>query len=85
MNHLKVKKIFAEYKRNENNNYHSENVVLLAEHFGTESDLMDAKAIQRKHDEIGHMPMSLMRERFELHQKLYPMLVNLNEQIKQKL
>ena len=75
MTSTKAQKIFEEYEENEDNNYHSENVVLLAKHFGTEEDLKDAKAIQKKHENMGHMPSSLMSERDALSKKLYPRLI----------
>jgi len=71
----KAKQIFAEYEENEDNNAHSENVVLLAKHFGTEQDLRDAKIILSKHEAIGNLPSYLQEERSSLHNKLYPKLV----------
>lgn len=67
--------IFKQYKRNEDNNDHSENVVLLAKHFGTDEDLTLAKKIQKKHDDLGHAPQSLLAERDELAKKLYKRMV----------
>lgn len=70
-----IKKIWEEYEENEDRNDHSENVVLLAKYFGTKEDLVKAKKIQKKHDDLGHMPADLMAERDELSSKLFPRLV----------
>lgn len=70
-----IKKIRKQYDENEDNNAHSENVVLLAKHFGTESDLRDARMILSKHEAIGHLPSYLAQERDELSRKLYKKMV----------
>lgn len=72
---LDIAKIKEEYEENEDNNAHSENVVLLAKHFGSESDLRDAKIILSKHEAIGNLPPYLMKERDELSSKLYKKMV----------
>jgi hypothetical protein len=68
-------KIFAEYEDNEDNNYHSENVVLLAENFGSAEDLKLAKSILKKHQSEGSLSGELGKKRYALHQKLYPKLM----------
>jgi hypothetical protein len=68
-------KIFAEYEDNEDNNYHSENVVLLAKNFGSAEDLKLAKSILKKHESEGSLSGELGKQRFTLHQKLYPKLI----------
>jgi len=70
--------ILKTYIRNEDRNLHSENVVLLAKHFGTKEDLAKAKEILRKHDDIGYLSSELYEERSELDKKLYPKLVQMN-------
>lgn len=75
MTATKANVIFKQYERNEGRNDHSENVVLLAKHFGSKEDLQLAQSIQKKHDSLGHMPPDLMKQRDELSDKLYPMLV----------
>jgi hypothetical protein len=72
---LDIAKIRAEYDENEDNNAHSENVVLLAKYFGSESDLRDAKTILAKHEAIGHLPSYLRDERDALASKLYKKMV----------
>lgn len=64
-------KIRKQYDKNEDKNFHSENVVLLAKHFGTEEDLEKAKSILKQHNEDGFLSNDLYRERYELRQKLY--------------
>jgi hypothetical protein len=55
--------IYAQYKRNEDNNLHTENAVLLAKHFGTHEDLVTAKAIQSIHNQLGHIPFEFQQIR----------------------
>jgi len=68
---LSKKSFLKEYEENEDQNMHSENVVLLAKNYGTESDIRDAKTILAKHESIGNLPASLREERDALHKKLY--------------
>lgn len=68
-------KIFAEYEDNEDNNYHSENVVLLAKNFGNAEDLKLAKSILKKHESEGSLSNELSNQRRTLHNKLYPKLI----------
>jgi hypothetical protein len=70
--------ILKTYKRNEDRNLHSENVVLLAKNFGTKEDLAKAKEILKKHDDLGYLSSELDEERSALHKKLYPKLVEMN-------
>lgn len=76
---LSKKDFFKKYEENEDENMHSENVVLLAENYGTESDIRDAKTILAKHESIGHLPTSLRQERDALHDKLYAKYVQSRE------
>ena len=69
--------VWNRYKKNEENNDHSENVVLLAKTFGTDEDVIEAEDIQYKHDSIGYITTDLLRRRDILHNKLYPLLVRL--------
>ena len=75
MTQSKAIDLFAEYQENEEDNYHGENVLLLADNFGSEEDLEKIKSINKKHEQLGELPNELYRERFELHQKLYPLLL----------
>ena len=77
---LSKKDFFKKYEENEDENMHSENVVLLAENYGTESDIRDAKTILAKHESIGHLPTSLRLERDALHDKLYAKYVQSREE-----
>lgn len=69
---LFVKKFSDKYKQNEDNNMHSENVVLLAERYGGNDDVRDARKILEKHDAIGHLTPELQQQRDILQKKLYP-------------
>ena len=59
-----------EYEENEDENRHSENVVLLAKHFGTESDLKEAKRIFELHEKEGYLSSENGKKRQMLHLKL---------------
>jgi hypothetical protein len=76
---LSKKDFFKKYEENEDENMHTENVVLLAENYGTESDIRDAKTILAKHESIGHLPTTLRQERDDLHDKLYAKYVQSRE------
>lgn len=76
---ISAKIIFKHYERNEDQNMHSENVVLLATHFGTQDELKKAKEILRKHNEDGSLSMENLRERQPLHDKLFKKLILLKE------
>lgn len=71
----KMTALWNEYQENEGENYHSENVVLLAKHFGTKEDLKEAKRILAEHDKQGSLTDKLRKERDVLHHKLYPKLL----------
>jgi hypothetical protein len=76
---LSKKDFFKKYEENEDENMHTENVVLLAENYGTESDIRDAKTILAKHESIGHLPTSLRQERDDLHDKLWSKYIQSRE------
>ena len=59
-----------EYLENEDNNYHSENVVLLAKHFGTDNDYKEALRILSIHNEEGSLSGNNSLNRRKLSQKL---------------
>jgi hypothetical protein len=59
-----------EYDENEDNNAHSENVVLLAKHFGTKEDLTEAKRILALHEKEGSLSSDNGKKRQQLHLKL---------------
>ena len=62
--------LVKKYRKNEENNDHSENVKLLAKHFGTEADYKKAVHIHKEHMKIGHLPKDLGKQRDALHKKL---------------
>lgn len=63
-------KLRKQHDRNEDRNAHSENVVLLAKHFGTPEDHAEAQDILRQHKKIGHLSGDLMARRSSLDTKL---------------
>jgi antirestriction protein len=62
--------IKRKYYKNEDENAHSENVVLLAKHFGDAEDLKLAKQILARHNEEGSLSSENGKQRNELHLKL---------------
>jgi len=51
-----IDKIKSEYEKNEDQNYHSENIALLAKHFGTEEEHANTKKIIRSRNKEGSLP-----------------------------
>ena len=70
-NVISIKEIEKEYYENEDNNLHSENVVLLAENFGTEEELSEAKSILKQHEEEGSLSTELYNRRSVLEDILW--------------
>ena len=48
--------VAAEYRRNEDQNYHSENIALLAKHYGTPDEQAKASEIIKEHNSKGYLP-----------------------------
>jgi hypothetical protein len=48
--------VLRKYNSNEDNNFHSENVSLLAKHFGTPAEQSMAKEIEQERNRIGQLP-----------------------------
>lgn len=65
-----LKSVKEKYLENEDNNAHSENVVLLAKNFGTKEDLAEAKTILALHEKEGQLTSENGKKRRELHLKL---------------
>ena len=65
-----LKSIAKKYEENEDINYHGENVILLAKHFGTAEDLKEAKRILALHNREGHLSSENGKKRYELNTKL---------------
>ena len=60
----------ATYKENEQNNEHSENVLLLAQNFGSKSDVEKAKEILKIRNKQGYLTVQQNRETDKIHDKL---------------
>jgi hypothetical protein len=58
------------WKRNEADNYHSENVVMLAKFVGASGDVAEANRIMQQHDEMGHLTPELNSKRYALYTAL---------------
>ena len=65
-----LKAIANKYESNEDENMHSENVVLLAKHFGTDLDLKEANEILAKHIKEGFLSSENGNKRNALYNKL---------------
>lgn len=76
------KDILSKFNKNEDNNFHSENAILLAENFGTEEDLKKAMLIKKQHEKEGRLTRELQIERDELLNKLYPKLLEKSKSTK---
>ena len=63
--------IQRKYNSNEDKNYHSENVVLLAENFGTDEEKSEAKEILKRHNQEGSLSSELYKKRGILEEKLW--------------
>jgi len=66
-----MKLVEKQYLENENNNAHSENVILLAKYFGTKKDLELANEIFAKHKKEGYLSDSNLKNRNKLSTKLW--------------
>jgi ppGpp synthetase/RelA/SpoT-type nucleotidyltranferase len=64
--------VVEEYERNEDNNAHSENLVLLAETFGNNKDYELATKIVKRRDAEGSFPNDLYDAAKEMSDRLYP-------------
>jgi len=73
--------ILKKYQENEADNHHTENVVLLAKHYGTKKKYEKAKEIQALHRKEGSLTLELASERNKLEKPLYKkMLVEVEEE-----
>lgn len=71
---LNPAQVYKKYLKNEDRNAHSENVVLLAESFGTQEDILISKNILALHHELNHMPYPLSMIRNAINSRLYAIL-----------
>lgn len=83
-NVISIKEIEKEYYENEDNNLHSENVVLLAENFGTEEELSEAKSILKQHEEEGSLSTELYNRRSVLEDVLWKKFQTMNKVVMAK-
>ena len=63
-------KIRKKFDRNEDENRHSENAVLVAQHCGSDDDHKEAKDILKQHKKHGSLTGDLMKRRSALYDKL---------------
>jgi hypothetical protein len=74
---LNPAQVYKKYLKNEDCNAHSENVVLLAENFGTQEDILISENILALHHELNHMPYPLSMIRGVINSRLYAILLKL--------
>lgn len=65
------KTFFQEYKDNEANNAHTENVVLLADRYGTKRDVEAAKAILTLKERRGYLSHDDAELSYQIQKPLY--------------
>lgn len=68
--------VHATYQENESSNNHAENTVLLAESFGTKSDVKALKEINKEHKKLGYLTPELSKKRYELQAPLYKKMID---------
>lgn len=64
------------YKENEDDNKHSENVVHLAKHFGSDEDKKEARSILTTHNKVGNLTPEVKKRREALHKKLWSPVID---------
>ena len=64
------------YKKNEDDNQHSKNVVHLARHFGSDEDKTEARSILTAHNKAGHLTSEVRKRRDALHKKLWSPVID---------
>ena len=64
------------YKENEDDNKHSENVVHLAKHFGSDEDKKEARSILTTHNKVGNLTPEVKKRRDALHKKLWSPVID---------
>lgn len=64
------------YKENEDDNKHSENVVHLAKHFGSDEDKKEAHSILTTHNKVGNLTPEVKKRRDALHKKLWSPVID---------
>ncbi len=75
------KAIVQLFDRYEDDNYHTENALLLAKAFGDENDYKIAKAIFRRHEKEGFLNGNVGKVRRELYARLLPKFKEVEDSI----
>lgn len=71
-----AKSPWKRYEELEDQNRHSENVIHMAKHVGSEKDVEQAKSIHKRHLKQGYLTDELAYERYELNKKLWGKFYN---------
>jgi hypothetical protein len=68
--------LLRRFERNEDINYHAENRVLLAKHFGTAEELVEAQTLYKIHMKQGSLPIGPLYHRvYEANNRQYAKLL----------
>ena len=65
------KDFFKRYEENEENNYHTENAIMLVSEFGTADELKRLMEIQQMHENQGYLTVEQSREQYEIQKPYY--------------
>ena len=74
MKPITTKSLLAKYNRLEDSNYHTECVILLAKHFGTQDELETLEKIKKAQIKRGHILQEDIDLRNVISRKYYPLL-----------
>lgn len=72
---MTIKQIKKKHDENEDNNCHAENLVLLANHFGTEQEQALAEENLKAKHRLGHLDSKLNNECYSIN-RYYKKLIN---------
>ena len=75
------KDFFKRYEENEENNYHTENAIMLVSEFGTADELKRLMEIQKMHENQGYLTVEQSREQYEIQKPYYRQMFAKGEEI----
>lgn len=74
MKKMSFASFYKKFEKNEDNNLHSENAILLAERYGNKKDILEAKKIYKLHMERMSLTPDLYERRRKIETKLFPLM-----------
>jgi len=75
-----MEKWMAKYTERENQNYHTANVVALADLVGSPEDQQLAREIEQRHRKRGYIDQRDGKLRYEIHKRLWPLAMEKSKQ-----